>query len=310
MFTIPAIYSVIIGIIISITIFIYFIRNFLQLREKNLQINGLLVYNKNANELVEVDRYPFSEHMSRYIKSAFNENEAFKKLWDKEPLSKLYTNDGLAIQLESKKIIKEATEYFFLNKLSTHLTDYFNRYGVEKNETITFLRNDIPDVLFSNRFLELFSKPMIDRPLFVDDYDEPRGEIVSAYSNDAIYEKFDLTLPKGSVITRKDNLLIIETDRFLISADMQFQGFGFFVPPHFEDLYLKISKGTDIADFEIELTLNIKFKLMSIFSSKGWEYYNWIDSFIEELNNDFSGDEFFKSIYWEQTMTILKCLDK
>ena len=99
-----------------------------------------------------------------------SENE-LKKMWDKGPVDKglHYDKDTGKVSCATGKghqLIIEATEYYVLEKLSSHLTDYFNRPHFDEQELHTFARNDIPDVLLSNRFLELFSKPMEDRPLF------------------------------------------------------------------------------------------------------------------------------------------------
>ena len=55
-----------------------------------------------------------------------------------------------------RRLILEATEYFLLRMLSTHLTNYFNDEKFKEENLTKLERKDIPQVLLENRFLNLF----------------------------------------------------------------------------------------------------------------------------------------------------------
>ena len=121
--------------------------------------------NELENKIVNIEGYGLSE-ISGYFDRAFLENKDLELIWNNDPLK---LQDELKTpEPRSMDIIREALEYFLLNKLSIHLNSYF-KYPMERNKNISVIqREHIPSVLLSNRFLELFSKPMKDRAAFID----------------------------------------------------------------------------------------------------------------------------------------------
>ena len=261
----------------------------------------------------------------QYLQNAFAENTALKIQWDKEPISNSFRFNPETIK-DSQKIgkgdqmINEATEYYILEKLSTHLTDYFQDPKFSEQYLYTFARNDIPDVLLSNRFFELFTKSMEDRPLFskdvdnlnragdkilirLDDNSETEGEVVTAMSKGALYNRFDLTLPKGANVRRGElNSIIIETKRFTLSITVDFSGFSAVLPWEYEHHILGIDPKKHV-DYKIDVELKVSFKPATLFLPGGWEYYRWIESFMETFEMDFSEEKHFTNIGWETTLT-------
>ena len=91
-----------------------------------------------------------------------------------------------------------------------HLSEYFNN-SYEKQRVKDFQRNDIPEVLLSNRFLKLFSEDMFNRAIFacqkdfvLDDHNDGGKIVYAETSSGGLYDKFDLILPEKSKITRKN----------------------------------------------------------------------------------------------------------
>ncbi len=180
------------GAVLLVAASFYLTRQMVGRRVHRRQFEGFVVYNSEQNELVAVPRYEFSEDVMQYLKSAFTENPALKASWEREPLSKFRSREGNG----SARLVIEAAEYFFLSRLATHLEDYFNQARFSKPQIRTYGRGDVPDILFSNRLLELFSRPMEEREAFMDEsFEEGPREIVAAYGADGYYEKFELVLP-------------------------------------------------------------------------------------------------------------------
>jgi hypothetical protein len=225
--------------------------------------SGIVLFDKEENELIRIPRYRLSEALCDYLNSLFNENEAMKKLWSADPLSKMFDfGDPTPAPIQTRQVIhrrrtdganllQEAIEYFVLERLSTHLTDYFNKPPFDVTRLKEFGREDVPSVLFKNRFLDTFSRPMAERPAFVESVLKDRtqsapmrtlsGTIVTQFGpNRARYERFDLVLPQKSKVSRTpDGAIEIDTPKFLLHIEAVFDGFGAVLPSRFERLYLR-----------------------------------------------------------------------
>jgi hypothetical protein len=165
----------IIGIILTLISISYFIALVLGNRTKRRAYEGLFILDRKKKELITIPRYKFSETLSRCFHHAFVENHDIKLVWDKSiPTSrhsidkgdiwenKEELNDQAIKQFlnsPDKNLIKEATEYFLIDELSLHLSSFFNNKFKQQNVQ-QFHRQDIPTILISNRFLDLFSRPM------------------------------------------------------------------------------------------------------------------------------------------------------
>lgn len=297
---------------------IYFVVKLLWYRTHTHNFRGFIILDSKKNAIVDIPRYDYGRDLHKYMQAAFAENMAIKKMWDKEPVDKdfCYEKENSRISYTKGKghhLVSEATEYYVLENLSTHLTDYFNRPDFDDHNLHTFARNDIPDVLLSNRFLELFSKPMEDRTVFsADDGDFPHGgEVVMAMGEGgAFYSRFDLTLPKGARVSRsKSNSIIIDTSRFTLAVDVDFGGFGALIPYEYEQHILGIDP-RNCHDYQISVKFTVSFKFASLFLPGGWGYYRWIESFMESFNSKFSEDRHFTDIGWESALTLIEYNEK
>jgi hypothetical protein len=95
-----------------------------------------------------------------------------------------------------------------------------------KKQTLsTYGRKDIPSVLLTNTFLELFSRPMAERPAFVGFGTDNENTVYAIGADGVIFEKFDLTLPKGSAVKRPEkNKIVIETKKVKILMVVRYDG--------------------------------------------------------------------------------------
>jgi hypothetical protein len=298
-------------VICSLCLLYLFYRMFINItKEKNL--DGFILYNSSTQEIISVPEYDFSERISDYFKSAFYENPALKRQWETEPLTDTFKYDDTThtytyVKNNSHKLICEATEYYVLSKFCTYLTDYFNKLDKNDNNSIKeYKRNEIPDILLSNRFLELFSKPINERPAF-EDLVPINANIVHGYFNGARYDRFDLKLPNKSTIKRiKEQCIEIDTPRFKLQIEIIFHNTNTVLPSGFKEYCL--GKKRIASPLKVRVCLKIKFKLFSLLSIKGWQYYEWVDLLLSKLEDDISQDKFFKNINWTTVYTLLRSI--
>lgn len=287
----------------------------------DISIDGFLIFDKKSKLPVDCDGYEYLEVLHQNFRASFSEKKAIKHIWKTEPFG----------SEEKDALIIEASEYYLIHELSVHLTDYFNSRNLDNSQLVKFSRDKIPDILLSNRFLELFSKPMEQRASFIKDIKNGKrkgregirmGEKGTAFTefdmkdikNDGkkgrvlwrmgkggtMFQEFDLVLPKDSKVTRNGGFIEIDTKRFKMTFKFNYGGFENNLPYGFEELYCGYRSYDDIRTTEIGLNISVKFKFFTFFSRGGWGYYEWIELFIDKMNENFSADYFFKKINWNQ----------
>jgi len=297
----------VIGLIIILVAFIYFFIRFFGNRVSQKVIKGILFVSNKNNELINCEGYRIAEDLHRFVGGACSEDKAFKKNFD-----------NFFAQKDRDKgfeLISQAIEYFLIERLSTHLTDFYNDKRFNKEHIKEFNRNDIPAILLSNRFLELFSKPMNQRSAFYEEEhnnNDSGGTVVYGFGpNGEIYSRFDLVLPKNSKVTRgADNSITIDTGRISLRFKVDCQGFGAVPPSGFMELYLGHNNHRDYMCYEFKIVVDTEFKLGALVTRKGWEYYEWIDSFMRKVEQYASSTEYFKKINWNANLTMFKVLQR
>jgi hypothetical protein len=284
------------------------LRGRLELPKKHA-LRGVLIVGKEKNNTVAVDGYNFSETITRYF-SGLSENKALKEVWQNGDLSDFRAINAVGTakgKLTAAKLIREAIEYFALQKLSLHLSGHFeNNPDINDDEIERFGREDIPKILLQNHFLELFSRPMAEREAFSHEDRAPGKVVFSIKETGEIFDHFELILPAKSIVTRLDeNTIIIDTKRFTIRISSGFEGWGYNLPAWFEPMYLGI-KSFESRNYEVKLSISVNYKLSALLSLKGWSYYRWIDSFLDRLDASFSFNRFIEEIGWETACTVAK----
>lgn len=285
-------------------------KKFTQSGKANISVKGFLIYLKGENKIQSIPRYRFSEGIARYLGSAFSENEALKRQWDKEPLLHVFSQKKGESATGSIKLVREAAEYYLIENLSTHLTDYFNQESYDKNLLNELSREDVPSILLNNRFMELFSAPMENRAVFdPHDRDDDSGVVVmSMGKNGAFYSRFDLVLPKGAKVSRNNNgAVVIDTSKFKLTISIRFDGTGYVSPRNFERYYLGLDSFEKYREFGIEFKAEVEFKLFRSLRKTDWDYHAWLDSYFETIEREMSGELFFKKINWETVATMIQC---
>lgn len=298
------------GVIVVLIICIWLLsKKFTKSGKVSISVHGFIIYLKESKKLKSVPRYYFSESIGRHISSAFSENEALKRQWENEPPVNAFSNEKGKRADASLKLVREAAEYYVIEKLSTHLTDYFNNQNYDKSELTEFSRADVPSILLSNRFLELFSAPMEDRAVFDPERKSPKNGtiIMSMGKGGAFYSRFDLVLPNGAKVTRENDAIVIETSSFKLTMAIHCEGTGYVTPRNFEKHYLGLDSHRDYRDFKVRFEADVEFKLLATLKKSKWNYHAWLDGFFHSIERDMSGDQFFDQIAWEAVATMIQC---
>jgi hypothetical protein len=326
-FNITLLFIGVIIVLISLLVLIY--KNFKKFN-RTLSIKSFIMYDEEENVLIDIDSYYLSNQLISNLNSAFKEEKILKEIWDDIPLNEVFGDPMISreeYETSAKEIIEELFEYFVLDSLSSTLNVFFNREEFEYNDLINFNINDIPDDVLNNRFLKLFSKPMEEREVFKKDLMEGEPDGVFLIDGDektlvihrgrdgVLYKTFNLVLPKGTKIERLGpHTIQLESSHMIINFDIIFDGYRTLLPTDFEKYYLDLNRDLDgllrYYAYSLDLKIDVRFKIRSLFSNTGWNYHKWLDEYLKTLNKQISMNQFFKSINWEQIRTILYIMEK
>ena len=304
------IYLVIGCCLIIFTIIVFLIVALLHSTSKTI-IECAVTYDRKNKTLVEIPRYDFSEELKKYLDAACNESVDIKSIWNKDYLG----FNGLTNKKEktlvslshSAALLNQLIEYILLQELSLITVDYFNKSNFKKDKVNIISKIDVPDLFADNVFLSLFSKPTSDRIAF-DNRETPN--VVMAYShNGALYEKFELSLPKQCKIYRKNsNIVELKHPLFKLQLTPAFTGFGIVLPRNFEKHYLH-SSIHKVRSYKAMIGIELKLSWKSFFIRKS-EYFGWIDEYIQHLIEHNSFKYFIDNIHWDIVETIIECSRK
>ena len=139
--------------------------NFRRLNQTK-KFEGFIIYDEINHKIISVPEYTISTDMAQYQQWASSENKALEKLWKEDNISQFRNFRGKIDQnllntlTQSGTLLTELLEYCLIEKLSLHLTDYYNKFD-GKLKVQKFQKTDIPQVLLTNRFLRLFSEDLL-----------------------------------------------------------------------------------------------------------------------------------------------------
>lgn len=209
-------------------------------------------------------------------------------------------------QPKAIRLLREAIEFVVIEYLSTNLSGYFQEYADEDAYIKEFQRKDIPSILLENRVLSLLSTPLEDREAFIDAFSgkhgKPEGEIHLVYGSDgSMYSRFDLVLPKGTTVSRpKPGVIQLENNRIKMCLKVDCGRFTANVPPDFLALYVGEKPDREKIESKlVQICLEYEVKPLALLHPSGWEYYRWVDSFAETLQERVDSDSFFRRINWD-----------
>jgi hypothetical protein len=121
----------------------------------------------------------------------------------------------------------------------------------------------------------------------------------------ALYERFELTLPRGSKLSPSGHRgLNLSTDRFSLKIEVEVTPFSGLISTAFADHYIQ-KPWISVAVRRVDIRVQGRVKFFAILRFGCWSYYDWLDSLRERLEEfgDFEG--FLKRIGWTQIEAIL-----
>ena len=255
-------------------------------------------------------RYKYSRDAQQYLKSIFSENVPFKKQWTLEvgPESFKYDKENSSVKVVPPKILKEFTEFLILEILSSHLSSYFDPMPSTARPDLTILsRNDISNLLVTNRVLDQVSKSPKDRAAFENfKASDNWSNTYFAHGKDGVvYSRVELQLPKNATIQRSakysDTIEIFHPD-FKLTFKVKDCVTSVDTPYQFEKLYLK-SDIDKIKTRRVEIHFEGQSTLRGLFKSGQWDHLLWIDSFLSSIHRELDFNEFLKEIDFEAAVT-------
>lgn len=278
------------------------------------KIRGFFLYDKGENQLVKVENYKLSEETSELLAAGFAEDAAFKKQWDLSPLSEAYDPDADLdkVGIKSKKLMQELLEYMVLERLNVHLSDFFNSSEFSDSEMKKYNRNDVPQVLLANRFLELFSRSPEHRAAFMDDADDKVNDgwtlINKTSASGAYFYRFELRLPKDSSLSRSPSGdILIDGPIMSVCISVPFNGYGVNVPFEFIKYYVgRRDNLIDVRPLLVELNVEVRVKRQLTADKTAIKYSEWVEDFLEKLEEEYSQEAFLSRIGWSQLEAYLK----
>jgi purine-nucleoside phosphorylase len=327
----------IIGIGASLASIWYFIRIMMAKRIQVRKYSGFFIVDYLDKKVIPVSRYPYSENLSRYLESACAESQDIKMVLERSiyvpdttiKIPREKNIDEVRIEREERaaakkliatpdrRLILEATEYFILRTLSTHLTNYFSDEKFKQENLTKFEREDIPQVLLENRFLNLFSKPMEERTASFGDRYVSKSTRGGSGERATDFIHFHLILPTKAKVSRIDEKTFeITTQKFKLRVSILYLGTDELLPTDFEKYYLRLqeyyqrSNLSMVKEKAIEIEVKVFFKNSIFFSTTGLQYYEWLDSYLDKLEEEFSSSYFFKKIGWDSVSTLIDCLNR
>jgi len=306
------------------------------------EFTAAIIFDPKNKTHVEIDQYDFSVKFEQTLNALFVENEALKIAWESERVFALHEKKDAPKEAEDKpkdtddkkeeevsyffivkevgekeeeqasqrSILIETAEFCLLEFLSLHLSAYFGQTPYDKTRIVTIEREHIPAIMLENRVLSLLTTPIEDRQIFLKsgiNKHPPQGEIHSIYaSNGAVYERFNLILPKGTKITRpQPGVIHLEHRHFTLEMECIFHGFTINLPRYFEKLYIGIDP-KKIAPRKLHIAVSAQLRKSSLMLLTGWTHYQWIDSFMEYIENHVSFEAFLKRIDWISVSTRIR----
>lgn len=96
---------------------VFFTYTLFKQKEKEYAVTGFIIYNKKTNQIMDIPEYEYAIKLKKYFDSSFVENKGLEKIWNKYKINDYKAPENVTT---GRDLLFEATEYFFINKLSMH----------------------------------------------------------------------------------------------------------------------------------------------------------------------------------------------
>lgn len=287
------------GIACVLFVALCYLKEYLGCSSYEVKVESVLPVDKDK-QIIEIERFRFSEELYRTVISVLSENKAYKKLWEDA------FEGETCKESKGKDFVKEFLECQFVYWLSLELNSYFTRIDDQAIDIIR--REQIPDVLIRNRVIELISKPYEEREKFQSvignkNEDPEQGEICYiGGEDDVFFDRLEIELPRKSRVYREKEALVIKNRTFDIRFESEFHGYSTVLPRLFERCYMNRSMN-ETRNYQIVMKMSIRLNPLFLFYIRDWKYLGWIDQIEEKFVEYFSLDKFIERIGYEQALT-------
>ncbi len=244
------------------------------------KIYGLFIQKGKTRIPVRCEGYPYSNWLNIYLQAIFAEKPLMKNLWEEN------------LQ-ERKKLIEEATEYYLITLILTHLSEYSEK---EKYEITRF---DVDSLTSSNRYLNLFSTAMNKRKIF--DGEEIDKSLTFKYATDennniaGLFEEFHYKFQYKCNLKKEGSVIILETPFMILKLKVRYNYNAIHLPIDFCRFYLGFKKNSGQ---RVNLAIQRSIKWTVFLIPKYWKYIKPFFSLKELLTENFSSSYFFNSFDW------------
>lgn len=258
--------------------------------EQVIRLRGAIGFDVK-NEIIhpiKIIGYSFNDDFCKYLRGFVQENKAYGKLFLKRETGLVSMGQFNPDDLNHHTIINSVLEFTVLNQLDLHLNSYFVENEIDEHRIVSLSRDQLGPGVLRNRVIDLITKDMKERSAFARDFDsKPEGVVVSSGGeNGAVYKRLDVELPPKSKIFRNDNgFLVIANPFFDLTIMPQYEGFAtvlshVFTPSvegHFSPLLVRVK-------------MCIRIKKAAFTTDKSMEMYEWLDSFVAQMQDYVSTD--------------------
>ncbi|WP_327386678.1 hypothetical protein [Streptomyces sp. NBC_01207] len=289
--------SLFLGLVLAAACFCYIVARNSRNRDYEAIATTAIIIERESNSLVRICGHEAIERMADYLDAGFAENPALLNQWQTQSLAghALPADAPLPDTTGSRRILTEVAEYLVLETLSTHLSDFYRSREWDKGDLKVYRRGDIPDVLLSNRFLELFTREPMDRTGF---FGPVESNIVMTSAPGRYFYRFELTLPSASRISRQaDGRLLISSSQLDVYISVGFSYVN--IPLAFIARYLK-KKPIGMNSYGLRVTIAAHAHKVLRPRAKDWKYHAWLDAYMDNVREEFDFAAFLQRVGWDQ----------
>lgn len=243
---------------------------------------------------VKIIGYSFNRDFCEYLSGFVHENRAYFKIVSNKEESIVSMEQFEPDNLTHHTIINSVVEFTVLHRLELHFNEYFRDNEIDTNRIVGFTRNTLGTDVLRNRVIDQLTKDTKERPAFSrDTAPDTEGTVVYSQGDDgAIFQRLEIELPPNSNIKRNENgHITIGNPLFDITIIPKYEGYATVL----DECFLP---GQDIL-FSPDLVLLkmvVHVKNTALFTGKSMEMYEWLDSFIREIQDYFSTDRLMQRV--------------
>jgi hypothetical protein len=276
------------------------------------RIRGFVLYDKRSNELLHVPGYALTDEAAELLQVSLAEDGAIRGLWHGSPMSEMSSTPAYPFRPASSSInlLNDLLEYLVLQRLAADLSTHFGDEPGHEARLSDYRLEDAPQALFQNRFLELFSRRPEDRATSPDLLNQKASVPGGETGEGAHSSTSTLRLPVDSSLGKPtDGGINVSSPQVSVRIRTNFSGATVDLPSSFIEHYVGVRPGSaDVQSYSAELQISVEVHEPMLFSRSAQVYAEWVETFMETLERQYSADAFFARIGWPQLEAALRIL--